>query len=103
VTYLEERYAQLQKRGEEIAQQRRVAVESNATEMHRRLISVLEDVLGMVGKTSGEGVPTPLLVAARTLRFMHDDLLEGIAQVPEAEVRKVLESVRDKINSVLSA
>lgn len=101
---LADRVAQLEERGEQLAAQRQAGITRAGTEpseVHKRLVGVLVDVLEMVGTTRGEGVPMPLLVAARALRSMKDELLDSLADVPAAEVRKVLVAISHKLEEIL--
>lgn len=73
------------------------------TEVHRALVGVMHDLLVMVGDKGGDRrAPMPVLVAARMIRQIEGELLEGLAEVPEADVVKMLSSIRDGIDDILT-
>lgn len=96
------RFDELERRGNELAGRRRPGT-PEPTEIHRRLVATLSDVLKTISNVSKDGVPTPILVAARAVRHMQGELLESIADVPEETVRNALLDIRGRIDSVLNA
>lgn len=80
----------------------RYAPAAQPTELHRRCIHLMVEILDLGDRVDRSNVPAPLLAMARMLRSMEEELAIDFANVPEAAVRAFMTELRDKLTRVLA-
>lgn len=75
------------------------------TEMHKRLVEVLVEILSLVQRSSsGDGsLPAPMRAAVRSIKHLEPVILEELSHVPESEISRFLDELVAKLQYVNNA
>lgn len=67
---------------------------------HRAVLGFLDDVLGMLA--GAQGLPTAARLMLSTVQSQREAMAAALGRLPEAQLRGILTTVRDRIDGALS-